>query len=41
MPHLPDDATLGDYLAKGAVFAIAMFFAFCLIVLPIALLLRP
>lgn len=40
MPHLPDDATLGDYVAKGAVFAIVCFAAFCLIVLPLALLLR-
>lgn len=40
MPHLPDDATIGDYVAKGAVFVIVCFCLFVMIVLPIALLLR-
>lgn len=40
MPHLPDDATIADYVAKGAVFVIVCFLLFCAIVLPLALLLR-
>ena len=40
MPHLPDDATVGDYVAKGAVFMLVLFAAFVVIVIPLALLLR-
>ncbi|MFZ2648610.1 MAG: hypothetical protein WA210_00765 [Burkholderiaceae bacterium] len=41
MPHLPNDAEVADYVAKGAVAILVCFFVFCAIVLPIALALGP
>lgn len=40
MPHIPDDSEIADYVAKGSIFVIVCFFAFCIIVLPVAFLIR-
>ena len=39
MPHLPDDAEIGDYVAKGAIFVLVCFGLFCVLVIVPALLL--